>query len=86
MRAGVIVFLILSVLMYAAFRPFTDRLLLRILLGVLSFGVLGAVFRAALRAEPASSIPLNFVVASLWIAVAFSVVHYIDNWLQSHRT
>jgi hypothetical protein len=86
MRTGLIVFLILSVLMYAAFRPFTDRLVVRILLGVLSFGVLGAIFRAALRGEPASSIPLNFVVASLWIAMTFSIVHAIDNWLQSRRS
>lgn len=74
-----------SVLMYAAFRPYTDKLALRILLGVLSFGVLAAIFRTAVRGEPASAIPLNFLGASLWIAVWFAIIHVADKWLMARR-
>jgi hypothetical protein len=73
-----------SLLMYAAFRPYTDSLKLRIALGIASFGVLAAVFRTAARGEPAIAIPINFLLASIWIAVAFAVIHFADNWLQSH--
>jgi hypothetical protein len=74
-----------SVLMYAAFRPYTEKLTLRILLGVLSFGVLAAIFRTAVRGEPAGAIPLNFLGASVWIAVWFAVIHVADKWLLAPR-
>ena len=74
-----------SVLMYAAFRPYTEKLTLRILLGVLSFGVLAAIFRTAVRGEPAGAIPLNFLGASLWIAIWFAIIHVADKWLVARR-
>ena len=76
----------ISLLMYAAFRPYTDSLLMRIALGILSFGFLAAIFRTAVRGEPASAILLNFVLASVWIAVAFAIIHTIDRWLLSRAT
>jgi peptidoglycan/LPS O-acetylase OafA/YrhL len=75
-----------SLLMYAAFRPYTDKLLPRIALGIASFGVLAAILRTAARGEPALAIPVNFVLASIWIAVAFAIIHVVDKWLQSRGT
>jgi hypothetical protein len=91
MLTGLTVTLILvniaaSVLMYAAFRPFTDSLMLRIALGIASFGVLAAILRTAARGEPAMAILLNFLSASVWIAVAFAIIHVADKWLQSRRS
>jgi hypothetical protein len=76
----------ISLLMYAAFRPYTDSLLMRIALGLLSFGFLTAIFRTAVRGESALAIPLNFLAASVWIAVAFAIIHTVDKWLQARMT
>lgn len=76
----------ISLLMYAAFRPYTESLLMRIALGILSFGFLAAIFRTALRGEPATAILLNFVSASVWIAVAFAIIHTVDKWLLTRVT
>ena len=74
-----------SILMYAAFRPYTEKLTLRILLGILSFGVLAAILRTAVRGEPAGMILLNFLGASVWIAVWFAVIHVADKRLLTRR-
>jgi hypothetical protein len=77
----ILVAVAISLLMYAAFRPYTESLLMRIALGILSFGFLAAIFRTAVRGEPATAILLNFVLASVWIAVAFAIIHTIDKSL-----
>jgi hypothetical protein len=82
----IVVAVAISLLMYAAFRPYTESLLIRIALGILSFGFLTAIFRTAVRGEPASAILLNFVAASVWIAVAFAIIHTIDKWLLARPT
>jgi hypothetical protein len=79
----VLIAIAISLLMYAAFRPYTERLLLRIALGILSFGFLSAIFRTAMSGDTAAAIPLNFLLASIWIAVAFAIIHAIDKWLQA---
>jgi len=72
-------------LMYAAYRPYTDSLAVKALLGVLSFGVLAGLVGSAASGEPLSAIPLNFLAASIWIVVAFVILHYIDRWLFAPR-
>ncbi len=77
--------LLAYVLMYAAYRPYTDSLRVKVLLGVVSFGVLVALVGTATRGESPAAIPVNFLVASVGIAVAFVIFHYIDRWLTALR-
>jgi len=72
-------------LMYAAYRPYTDSLAVKAALGVASFGVLAALVGTATSGEPLGAIPLNFLVASAGIVAAFVILHYIDRWLFGMR-
>ena len=38
-----------------------------------------------MRGDPASAILLNFLGASLWIAVWFAIIHVVDKWLVTRR-
>ena len=77
--------LLAYLLMYAAYRPYTDSLAVKVLLGVVSFGVLVSLVGTAARGEPATAIAVNFLLASAGIAVAFVIFHAVDRWLFAPR-
>lgn len=71
--------------MYCAFRPYTDALWVRILLAAISFGFLSGIVGAAAQQAPAAQIVTFFLWSGLGILVTFPVFHLIDQRLLGNR-
>jgi hypothetical protein len=77
----VLVFLVAAftnLLIYIAFRPFSSGLRDKILLSVLSVGVLGAIFGTILREQGAALVPVNFLISAAILAVWMTAFHYLE--------
>lgn len=67
-----------SLLMYAAFRPYTDVLLYRVVLSAVSLGALGGVFGPILRAQGPAMIPVYAVILAVAAAAWVTVFHFAE--------
>jgi hypothetical protein len=70
-----------NLLIYIAFRPFSSGLRDKILLAVLSVGVLGAIFGTILREQGPALVPVNFLISAVVLAVWMTAFHYLERLL-----
>jgi hypothetical protein len=71
--------------MYCAFRPYTDSLWVRILLALISFSFLSGVVGAAAQQAPAAQIVTLSLWSGLGILVTFPIFHLVDQRLLVNR-
>jgi hypothetical protein len=69
---------LVHLLVYAAFRPYTDSLPHRIGLAIASFGTLFAIMTPILRGQGPGLIPLYFAGVAVSITVFMTIFHLID--------
>jgi len=69
---------LVHLLVYAAFRPYTDSLPHRIGLAVASFGALFAIMTPILRNQGPGLIPLYFIGVVVSISIFTTIFHVID--------